>query len=371
MDIMAVLAMIGTIAIIYGGGQIPTANLVTGKLGEKLIQKGAKVYGVHKSFLGMLDQFCYEKFTLQKTREIQIQLGTYLSMCRNVDPSKEPWFTDIVKRLNEFVINTLFIIGGDGSSRAARELLLKMQQVERKIRIIFIPCTIDGIPNSESIGFDSAVAESFRHVCAMIVNAFATWNPNYDLPRIPIIEIQGRNRNDIAVGVMKKIIDCGKIGKYCINEFNIIFIPSAYSWSYKELLKNLYVSDTKTAIIAAEGAVPIETDWNTIPVKGVGQKLENLIKADAVRECNLDIVGYLSQTNDSITETEIQKIEDWVSFAVNFLFEHAETEDSFAIIKNKNEFSAMPIKEFADATDSKNAIPLTEEEYKEFEKYLP
>lgn len=371
MNTALALAIAGVIAIAYGGGQIPSANIVIGKIIEKLLERGAEVFGIHKSFLGMADSSCYEKFTLEDAREIQMQLGTYLSTCRKVDPSKEPWFSKILKILQDLKVNYLFIPGGDGSSRAARDFIEALRKFSYKLQIIFIPCTIDGITNSDTIGIDSAIAESFRHTSAMIVNAFATWNPNYVLPRIPIIEIQGRNRNDIAVGVVRKIIEMGKIGKYHLNDFNLIFIPAAYSWSYKELLKKIYASDKKTAIIVAEGANPIEKGWSILLGKGVGEKLEFLFEVDGVRECNLDVVGYISQTNDSITEAEIEKIDAWVSFAVDFLANHQETEESFAIVKNGEEFSAMPLKEFADATDSNNALPLTEEELKEFEKYLP
>ena len=356
------------IAFLYGGGQIPSGNVVLGKLAEKLLKRGdLTVYGVHKSFMGLADPSCYEEFTMQKAKEIQLQIGTYLSTCRKVNPSEDQWFEKIMTNLKDRNIKTLVIPGGDGSSRAGNALQKRAKKEGYDLQIVFIPCTIDGINGSDTIGIDSAVAESERHATLMMVNAFATLNPKFLGPRVAIIEMQGRNRNDIAVNVMRKIIARRKVGSYYIPDINLIFIPSGYEWSYYDLLNNVNSTEKETAIIVSEGAKPIQTYWEeALEGNSVGDKIKNLIKNGKIREANLDVVGYLSQSNAQISEEEIKKIQDWVSFAIKAMYK---TNESIAIIK-KDDFEIMLLEEFANKTDSEKAIPLSEDELIEFKKYL-
>ena len=361
------LAIAGSIAIIYGGGQIPSANIVIGMFAEKLLQLGCTVYGVHKSFLGMCDVSNYEAFTLKRAREIQKMLGTYLSMCRKVVPYADKFFNKIIDALRELDIHTLVVPGGDGSSKAVSGLIKRAKKEGYDLRAIFVPCTIDGIAGSLCMGYSPAVMESFRHASFMIANAFATWHPDFVTPRIPIIEVQGRNRNDISVGVIRKIVKAGRIGKYSLNDFNLIFLPAAYNWSIYDLLNKIYSEDKETAIIVAEGAKPVEEYWNAISGKNAGEKIKNIVTATKKRECNLDIIGYVSQTNDCVSEGEIQLIDEWTNYAIKAM---AKTDRSIAVIKNGDKYSKKSVHTFAKATNSDDPIPLSDEELTEFADYL-
>ena len=362
------MSVIGTIAILYGGGQIPTANQVISDFTEQLLRKGYKVYGVHKSFLGLGNINCYEELDILKAMNITKEPGTYLSTCRKVDPASDKWFENILKTLKSMDIHTILLPGGDGSSRAAVDLVKRVQAAGYFLQIIFVPCTIDGIPNSDTMGIEPAVCETLRHVILMTVNAIATWNPKYILPRIPIIEIQGRNRNDIAVEVLNRIINNGKIGQFQLDDINLILIPTAYEWSFGKLLKQIYEDGRPTVILIAEGAKPVEKYWNAFVGNGSGEKLQNLINADGERETNFDKVGYLSQTNDSNPSSEIIKIKNWAEYTVEAM---AMTRKSIAVIKNGADFSTMNLEDFAKATDSDEGIPLSDETVKNLINYLP
>ena len=359
--------IVGAIAILYGGGQIATANITIGMFAEKLLQLGFQVYGVHKSFLGLVDEACYERFSLKKARSIQSQIGTYLSTCRKVDPASEEYFAKIIKTLEKFNIHTIILPGGDGSSRAARDFVIKAYEANYPVQIIFVPCTIDGIPNSETIGFASAVEETLAHVLLMTVNSLATWHPDFATPRIPIIEIQGRNRNDIATEVVKTIKKGKKIGKYNVKDINFIYIPAAYDWTISSFLDRVFRENKETVVVIAEGAMPSDIFWDAIKGKGSGEKVQNILESTKKKQTNLNIVGYLSQTNDCITDEEIKKIDIWTSFAINALLY---SRDSVAVIKNGKCYSTMPIDDFADQTDSKHAIPISREDAEVLKEYL-
>ena len=360
------------IAVIYGGGQIPSGNEVIGRLIEKLLKRtDLTVYGVHKSFWGLSDPECYEKFTISKAKAIQSQIGTYLSTCRDVNPADDRWFYQIISCLKEKEIRTIVIPGGDGSSRAGNVLLQRAKSEGYDLQIIFIPCTIDGIEGSQTtLGIDSAVAESYRQTSLIVANAFATYNPNFIGPRISINEIQGRNRNDIAVGVMDKVIQIGKIGKYYLDDITLIFVPTGYNWSYNKLIKSITSTDKEVSIIISEGAKPNEIYWEqTLTTgNGIGERIANEIRAWGQREVNLNKVGYLSQANDQISVEEKEKIQDWICYAIKIL---NETNESVAIIKKDNKFDSVSLKDFAEATDSDSAVSLSKEELERFSRFLP
>ncbi|MDO5556353.1 MAG: 6-phosphofructokinase, partial [Clostridia bacterium] len=361
------------VAVLYGGGQIPSANIVLGKLMEWLISMKCVVYGIHKSYMGLADEACYEKFTITKAQQIQKQIGTYLETCRNVDPSANEWFDRIIVLLSKFNIHKLFICGGDGSVRAATDFEKKCEEIGYDMRIMFIPCTIDGINGSLSIGRQSAIAESIRRVSSMIVNSFATWDAGLIGPRIPIIELQGRNRNDIIVNVMKRLIKEEDIGRYKISDINLICVPSGHMWSYVKLINSILKTDKLTAIIVAEGAKPIEQWWEAISGKGIGEKLFNLInlsrvKGKPIKKANLDVVGYLSQTNDLISKEESDEINLWTLAATI----HATKCNSEVIIKKGTQIACIKLQDLRQLNpNSKEPEILSEEDLKLLKPYLP
>lgn len=359
--------MIGEkVALFYGGGQIPSANYVLGKTSEELLKRGLEVYGIHQSFMGLADPNCYEEFTLLKARDIQEQIGTYLSTCRNVNPADDKWFDYIIFTLQDRDIRTLIIAGGDGSSKAGSKLAERAKKEGYEIQIVFIPCTIDGINGSDTIGIDSAIAESVKQSILIIANAFATWNPNFLGPRIAIIETNGRNLNHLGAGTVKKIIDIGTIGSYNVQDIDLMFIPAGYDWSYNELMEHIVSSRKETAIIISEGAKPIEPYWNATTGSGVGEKLTNLIKTSGKRDVNFHRVGYLSQTNDQISVFERTKIDAWVKFAVQAMFK---TDETMAVIKTTG-FETVSLHDFAQGTQSEEPIPLSKEEFRILRPYL-
>lgn len=305
------------VGVIYGGGQIPSANYVIGELIKKLLRMSIQVYAIHKSYMGLADSTCYEKIDdMLKACKIQKQIGTYLSTCRKVFPATDEWFDKIIMNLSKYGINTLFICGGDGSALGARDFQARCEEIGYKMKIIFIPCTIDGINGSLSIGLNSAVEESLRQTKMIAANSFATFDNKMRGARIAIVEIQGRNRNDIAVNVLKQIIADSSIAKFAISEINIKFLASGYKWSYTELINSVIATDMPTLILASEGAKPTEMWWDAISGDNISSKLTNLINATGIRKANCDVIGYLSQTNDFISSNEKNLIDMWTLKAI-------------------------------------------------------
>lgn len=314
------------VGVIYGGGQIPSANYLTGEVIKRLLIAEHSVFAIKKSFMGLADDTCYEQIDFKKARKISKIPGTYLGMCRNVDPSTDMWFSKIIENLIKFEITTLVVLGGDGSSRGCFDFLKRCQKEKYQIKVIFIPCTIDGMNGTFTFGALDAIYETAHHIEMAAVNAWATFDYGKISSRISIVEVQGRNRNDIAVGALKKIITAGKIANYKLNEIEIIFLASGYTWSAERWLMHWTKTKRPVLIIVSEGAKPIEQWWNLFE-GSVGEKLEKFINTSGVVKSNLEKVGYLSQTNCAHKERAlIKKVVSSLDFC-----KIEETEESFAV----------------------------------------
>lgn len=357
--------LLGAVAIVYGGGQIPPANYITGLIAEMLLNLGCTVYGVHKSFMGMANTSNYELIDSVKAACIKNQIGTYLGTCRGVDPASDEWFELIYQCLKAKGIHTLIIPGGDGSSRAMSDFFMKIKELHSgyRLNILFIPCTIDGIEGSETIGLDSAVELTYKNALFIAENAFATNRPQYPTGRVAVVETQGRNRNDISYRVVKRLANHW-------DDDQMIYIPAAYSWSFSDVLHRINYANREILVVISEGAEPIEGYWEAISGKTPGAKLETLITVTGKKEVNLNVIGYLGQTCD-IVESDRRKCEEWVRFLEGKIcsLKHGES-CALALVKN-NFFEAVSLIDFAAGTTSNVAMPLSKKEKTEVIRYLP
>lgn len=359
------------VGVMYGGGQIPEANQLMGKLIEKFLQINPfdSVYGIHRSYEGLADSDCYELMTEKKAEKIQTQIGTYFETCRNFDPSSEENFPAILEQLKAHQISVLVVCGGDGSARAAADLEKKLKEVNYFLNIFWVPCTIDGINGTESIGFKTAVQQSFERAIYVAANAWSTFDHGMNGPRVAVIEVMGRNRDDILIGVMQYLKDVGEIGKYDLSEFLAIAIPSAHEWSISELVTKVNNSERPTVIIASEGAKPKEGWTEESGSCGVAKKIATLIELEKKKRVNSDVIGYLSQSNpygmDVLGDTEFNA---WVNTSCTCIIvcTMSRSEEALAIVKKGIITTTIPLKYITfENPNSKDVVPLSEE-VKEF-----
>ncbi len=90
--------------------------------------------------------------------------GTILGSSRGHQPVEE--IVDSLERLN---INILFMIGGDGTMKAARAIFQEIKKRNLKISVIGVPKTIDNDIHlvSKTFGFDTAVEKATEAIrCA-------------------------------------------------------------------------------------------------------------------------------------------------------------------------------------------------------------
>jgi 6-phosphofructokinase 1 len=149
------------------------------------------VLGVRFGLQGFIPSFGHSIWELTPDRVADVHLfgGTVLGSSRGHQSSDE--IVDALERMN---VNALFIIGGDGTMRAAQRIQEEVAKRRLKISIIGIPKTIDNDINFvfKSFGFDTAVEKATEAIqCA---HTEATGAPN----GIGMVKLMGRESGFIA-----------------------------------------------------------------------------------------------------------------------------------------------------------------------------
>ena len=115
--------------------------------------------------------------------------GTILGSSRGPQPADE--VVDALERMN---ISVLFMIGGDGTMRAAQRIVDEIKARKLHISIIGIPKTIDNDINfvSRSFGFDTAVEKATEAIQCAHIEAQGAVNG------IGLVKVMGREAGFIA-----------------------------------------------------------------------------------------------------------------------------------------------------------------------------
>lgn len=196
-------------AIVTCGGLCPGINDVI----RAIVLEAYHAYNV-RSILGIrygLEGFItkYRHRPLELTPEVVSDIhmfgGTILGSSRGPQP-----FDEIVDNLERNNINALFIIGGDGTMKAATSIYEEIHKRDKKIAVIGIPKTIDNDINfiPQSFGFETAVFKAAEAIeCA---HTEATGAPN----GIGMVKLMGRESGFIAAEAT-----------LALKEVNFVLIP--------------------------------------------------------------------------------------------------------------------------------------------------
>jgi 6-phosphofructokinase 1 len=180
-------------AIVTCGGLCPGLNDVIAELFHTLYYGYGvdRVYGIRSGFRGFHDSAYgpWMELLPEGVKGIYEQGGTVLGSSRGgFDISR------ILAACRNRGVNQLYIIGGDGTHRAANALYLESRQRRLKLTVAGIPKTIDndiGVID-RSFGFNTAVAEARKAIQSAVVEASCA-------PRgLGIVQLMGRHAGYIA-----------------------------------------------------------------------------------------------------------------------------------------------------------------------------
>lgn len=157
-------------AVVTCGGMCPGVNdVIRSLVMEAHYNYGMRsLLGIRNGFRGFIPKYGYDvvDLTVDRVTDIHHFGGTILGSSRGIQDSGE--IVDSLERLN---INILFVIGGDGTMRAAKEIVAEISRRKKKIAVIGIPKTIDNDINfiTRSFGFDTAVEKASEAIqCAHV-----------------------------------------------------------------------------------------------------------------------------------------------------------------------------------------------------------
>ena len=198
-------------AIATCGGLCPGTNDVIRAIVLELhhLYNVRHIYGVRYGFQGFIPKYGYDLVELKPdvVADIHTFGGTILSSSRGHQDIGE-----IVDALDRINIRILFLIGGDGTLRAADLICQEIKKRELRIGVIVIPKTIDNDIAfvSRSFGFDTAVQVATEAIRAAHTEALGAPNG------VGLVKLMGRYSGFIAANAC-----------LALREVNFVLIPEA------------------------------------------------------------------------------------------------------------------------------------------------
>ncbi len=181
------------VGIVTCGGLCPGLNDVIRNLvmGLQHSYGVSRIYGFRYGYEGLVTKYGHSPLLLDTdmVSDIHAQGGSILASSRGQQDT--PTIVDTLQRMG---IDILFVVGGDGTLRAANEISQECKLRNLKKSIIGIPKTIDNdiILLDKSFGFESAVSEAVKVINCAHVEAKGA-------PRgIGIVKLMGRDSGFIA-----------------------------------------------------------------------------------------------------------------------------------------------------------------------------
>jgi 6-phosphofructokinase 1 len=223
----------GKIAVLTSGGDAPGMNAAVRAVVRTGIAKGYEVYGVRRGYNGILNKEI-KLMTFQDVSEKLQHGGTFLFTARSAEFAKDEGKRKAAAICKELGIDSLVVIGGDGSFTGAKNLS------KYGINVIGIPGTIDlDIAYTDyTIGFDTAVNTAME-----AIDRLRETSNSHE--RCSVVEVMGRSAGYIALW-------CG-----IANGAEAILLQEKYNNDYSRLIEqiknNREAGMTHQVIVNAEG----------------------------------------------------------------------------------------------------------------------
>jgi 6-phosphofructokinase 1 len=272
-------------AIVTCGGLCPGLNDVI----RAIVLEAHHIYGV-SAVLGIrygLEGFIpsyrhgVSELTPSSVRHIHEFGGTVLGSSRGPQPPEE--ILDALERMN---VGVLFIIGGDGSMKAASAIAQEVHARNLRMSIIGIPKTIDNdisfVP--QSFGFETAVDKASEIIRCAHVEAEGV---NYG---VGIVKVMGRESGFIAAQA-----------SLAIREVNFVLVPETAFTLEGEggllpALENRLDSRRHAVVVVAEGA-----GQHLLKATGKRDPSGNPVLGDIIGLLHEEITRYFRARNKPLT----------------------------------------------------------------------
>jgi ATP-dependent phosphofructokinase / diphosphate-dependent phosphofructokinase len=188
------------IGILTGGGDCPGLNAVIRAAVKTAINEyGWEVLGIEDGFEGLIKPHKTRLLNVSDVRGLLPRGGTILGSTNRANPFRYEVSTNgevhvvdvsktVIHRTQEYGIDVLLVIGGDGTMRIAQELM------HQGLQVVGVPKTIDNdlYGTEVTIGFDTAVNTTMEALDKLHTTAESHH-------RVLVIEVMGRHAGWIAL----------------------------------------------------------------------------------------------------------------------------------------------------------------------------
>ena len=182
------------IAVLTSGGDSPGMNAAIRAITRAALAQDCEVLGIKDGFAGLMaeDLITLDRFSVS---DIMVRGGTMLGSARLTSFYETEVQKEAIKILKKFKIDGLVVIGGDGSYRAAADLMAL------GFPVVALPGTIDNdIASTEyTIGFDTAL----NTIIEAIDKLRDTSSSHH---RCSVVEVMGNESGDLALNAA---LSCG------------------------------------------------------------------------------------------------------------------------------------------------------------------
>ncbi len=284
------------IGILTGGGDAPGLNAVIRAVVKTAIRNYAcEVIGIRNGFDGLLDPRQTLSLTPDHVRGILPRGGTILGTANRGNPFARKVLIageevvrdvsdEVVDRIHELELDSLIVVGGDGTLRISLELS------EKGCPIIGVPKTIDNDIGGTDVtfGFDTAVSTAMEAIDRLHTTAESHH-------RVMVLELMGRDAGFIA-------LHAGLAGGADV--ILIPEIPFRFDAICRVIHERAQAGRHFSIVAAAEGAHPVGgsqvyaslgDELRVGRLGGIGNVVARHVMDVCGMECRVTVLGHLQR----------------------------------------------------------------------------
>lgn len=283
------------IAINTGGGDAPGLNAAIRAATLAALKRGWEVYGIKNGYGSIFTDEPFIKLDAKAVQGITMQGGTILGTANRGNPFEMPYQKDdgswgtkdvsdqLVNTFEDYGIDALVAIGGDGSMNIASKL------IQKGLNIVGVPKTIDNdiYGCDVTLGFDTAI-----DIATGAIDRITTTAESHQ--RLMVVEVMGRYAGWIALysGIAASA--------------DVILIPEI-PFSYDSIVEKIKEREAKgrhyTMIVVAEGATEKDgeivtkgkTPGQEVQLGGIADQVANELSERTGKESRSVVLGHLQR----------------------------------------------------------------------------
>ncbi len=327
------------IAINTGGGDAPGLNAAIRAATLAALKRGWEVYGIKNGYGSIYTDEPFVKLDASAVRGITLQGGTILGTANRGNPFEMPYQKDdgswdtkdvsdhLVQTFDDYGIDALVAIGGDGSMNIASKL------IQKGLNIVGVPKTIDNdiFGCDVTLGFDTAI-----DIATEAIDRITTTAESHH--RLMVVEVMGRYAGWIALysGIAASA--------------DVILVPEI-PFSYDSIVEKIKEREAKgrhyTMIVVAEGAKEKDGEIITkgktvgqqVQLGGIADRVANELSERTGKESRSVVLGHLQRGGSPSTYDRLISLR-FGAAAIRCIQEH---DFNKLVVLQDNQLKRIPI----------------------------